>query len=148
MNRLIKSEPIDYEGLDYNQNNLINDSPPEKPSFIESQYQSEKRFINNIQNVFGSNSDDEYDYFSGFMPSVSETPSILPDRNICFIDAFLQMKNSNSFNMNEDDARKPTPANNFKSTNKMKNSFLDNKVRKISFMLKIKFNFNVFLTYF
>ncbi len=126
MGTFIKSEPIDYDEFDFNQNV----TPNEKPSYIESQFQSEQVYINNIQNVLNSKCDDVYDYLNDFMPVNNASP-LIPERNICLLDAFLQISNSNSSSsnnsskVNEDEARR---SNNKPSNNKLKTSSLDNKV--------------------
>jgi len=64
------------------------------------------------------------------MPVNNASP-LIPERNICLLDAFLQISNSNSSSsnnsskVNEDEARR---SNNKPSNNKLKTSSLDNKV--------------------
>ena len=116
MEPFIKSEPIDY---DENNNNFEEFSPfvseTTKPvqTYVESQYQSEQYYINNIENVLLDNSQfdaDAYDLMNDIMLSAGKSGLVakpLPERNINLLDAFVQINNSSNSLFKNNDSDKP-----------------------------------------
>ena len=136
MEPFIKSEPIDY---DENNNNFEEFSPfvseTTKPvqTYVESQYQSEQYYINNIENVLLDNSQfdaDAYDLMNDIMLSAGKSGLVakpLPERNINLLDAFVQINNSSNSLFKNNDSDKPANI----SFNKKSYAFLENYPKMI-----------------
>lgn len=96
---MIKSEPIDYDENNNNSSRFVFHQTTE-PSYIESQYQSEQFYINNIENVLLEKSQfdsDACDFINDIMLSAGQTGLVakpLPERNINLSDAFVQINNT------------------------------------------------------
>lgn len=97
---MIKSEPIDYDENNNNSHFVFHKTTEPAPSYIESQYQSEQFYINNIENVLLEKSQfdlDACDYMNDIMLSVEQTGLVtkpLPERNINLSDVFVQINNT------------------------------------------------------
>lgn len=99
---LVKSEPIDYDENNNSQhfsNPFISQKTAESaPSYIESEYQSEQFYINNIENVLENSQfdSDACDYMNDIMQSAGQSGLVtkpLPERRINLSDAFVQINN-------------------------------------------------------
>ena len=130
METFIKSEPIDYDETDFQiktEENFKDVSKKNAPSFIESQFESEQIYINNINCVLDMNCDDEFNTLSEFMPINNEIDkSILSNHVFNFNDAFMKV-GGYSYGISK---QKETELRKYenKPANKVKSSTIDNKV--------------------
>lgn len=130
METFIKSEPIDYDDKDYPNNseqNLNTTSNKRSISFIESQYESEQVYINNINSVFTMKCDDEFKNLSEFMiPNEEIDKSVLPNHIFNFDNGSIKIMSSAN-EINKQKEREVNKDNN-RQTNKLKSSSYDSKV--------------------
>ena len=101
MEAFIKEEPLEYDAL------LLRDEAPtmtssnqnrKQPSLIETQYESEKVYLQNIHNVLGPSNDDYNEYLSDFNSFHQITD------NMC-MKPFERLSKSNKL-IHEDEAKK------------------------------------------